>query len=92
MFFLVCFDIVDNKTRYRVVKILKGYGVRAQKSVFECANMTEHGFIKMKSRLDDVIDHSEDTIRFYPLCRTCIKNFEFSGTGMLPYTKPYSIS
>ena len=92
MFFLVCFDIVDNKTRYRVVKILKGYGIRAQKSVFECANMTEHKFMKMKSDLDDVIDHGEDTIRFYPLCRACIKAFEFSGIGILPYTKTYSIA
>ena len=49
MFFLVCFDIVDNGTRYRAVKVLKGYGVRVQKSVFECANMTEHKFLKMKT-------------------------------------------
>ncbi|WP_462271521.1 CRISPR-associated endonuclease Cas2 [Desulfobacter sp.] len=35
MFFLVCLDIVDNRVRYRVVKIRKGYGTRVQKSVFE---------------------------------------------------------
>ena len=92
MFFLVCFDIVDNKDRYRVVKILKGYGTRVQKSVFECANMTEHKFLRMKSELDDVIDHGVDTIRFYPLCRSCIKAFEFSGIGMKPYTRAYAIS
>ncbi|WP_242637608.1 CRISPR-associated endonuclease Cas2 [Desulfobacter hydrogenophilus] len=44
MFFLVCFDIVDNRFRYRVVKILKGYGTRVQKSAFECANMNEYKF------------------------------------------------
>lgn len=92
MFLLVCFDIVDNKTRYRVVKVLKGYGVRVQKSVFECNNMTEHRFLKMKSALDDLIDHGEDTIRFYSLCRACIRSVEFSGIGTLPYTRNYAIS
>ena len=92
MFFLVCFDIVDNRDRYRVVKILKGYGTRVQKSVFECSNMTEHKFMKMKSDMEDVIDHGEDTIRFYPLCRSCVKAVEFSGIGVCPYTRPYSIS
>ena len=92
MFFLVCFDIVDNKTRYRVVKILKGYGVRAQKSVFECANLTEHRFMKMKSDIDALIDYSEDTIRFYPLCKACVKSFEFSGIGTKPYIKKYAVA
>jgi CRISPR-associated protein Cas2 len=91
MFFLVCFDIVDNKTRYRVVKILKGYGTRVQKSVFECANMTEHKFVKMKSDLEDLIDHGEDTIRYYPLCRSCNRNVEFSGIGTLPYVKHFAV-
>ncbi len=34
--YLVCFDIVSDKIRYRVVKCLKTYGQRVQKSVFEC--------------------------------------------------------
>jgi len=91
MFFLVCFDIVDDKTRYRVVKTLKGYGVRVQKSVFECGNMTEYRFIKMKSNLDDLIDYGEDTIRYYPLCRSCTRSIEFSGTGDRPFTSSYEI-
>ncbi len=92
MFYLVCFDIVDNPMRYRVVKILKGYGVRVQKSVFECPNLTEHRFLKMKSDLEGVMDHLEDTIRYYPLCRGCVKNVEFSGTGESPETTRFSVT
>lgn len=92
VFFLVCFDIVDNRDRYRVVKILKGYGIRVQKSVFECSNMSEYKFLRMKSDIEDVIDHGEDTIRYYPLCRGCVKAVEFSGTGEKPYTKPYVVT
>ena len=92
MFFLVCFDIVDNRVRYRVVKILKGYGTRVQKSVFECSNMTEYKFMKMQSDLEEVIDHGEDTIRYYPLCRHCVGKVEYSGIGILPDTRAYSVS
>ena len=92
MFLLVCFDIVDDRARYRAVKTLKGYGVRVQKSVFECANMTEHRFLKMKSRLEDVIDHSEDTVRYYSLCKSCVGAVEFSGTGNKPDTKRFAVS
>lgn len=34
--YAVCYDITDDRERGRVDKILKGYGVRVQKSVFEC--------------------------------------------------------
>jgi CRISPR-associated protein Cas2 len=91
MFHLVCFDIVDDKTRYQVVKILKGYGTRVQKSVFECPNLTEHALLKLKSDIDEVIDHGEDTVRYYPLCRACIRSVEFSGTGTDPKTRPFAI-
>jgi len=47
MFCLVCFDIVDDRIRYRAVKIIKAYGTRVQKLVFECASITEEQFLKM---------------------------------------------
>lgn len=43
MFYLVCFDVVEDRARARVVKALKDYGVRGQKSVFECANLSGEG-------------------------------------------------
>ncbi|MBF0202435.1 MAG: CRISPR-associated endonuclease Cas2 [Desulfamplus sp.] len=84
MFILVCFDIVDDRVRYRVVKTLKGYGVRVQKSVFECSDMTEHRFLKLMADVEKHIDHGEDTVRYYPLCRACVRGVEFSGTGRPP--------
>ena len=84
MFFLVCFDISDNRVRYRVVKVLKGFGKRVQKSVFECDNLTEERFLKMKNSIEDLIDQGDDTVRYYLLCRGCIRKIECSGTGRLP--------
>jgi len=91
MFELVCFDIVDDRTRARAVKILKEYGVRVQKSVFECGRITEEQFVKMRNRLEECIDSTEDTVRFYTLCKGCLKKVEFCGVGQRPDDEPYGI-
>ncbi len=91
MFFVVCFDIVDDRTRYRAVKVLKSYGGRVQKSVFECPSLSEEQFLKLKTRLDDVIDHTEDTVRYYFLCRECLRKVEFSGVGEAPDVRPFKV-
>ena len=91
MFFLVCFDIVDDRKRYRVVKILKEYGCRVQKSVFECSQISEEQFLKMKHLIEERIDHGDDTVRYYFICRQCLSKMEFSGTGEAPSTLDYKV-
>lgn len=91
MFYLVCFDIVDDRARQRVVKSLKSYGERVQKSVFECPSMTEEKFLKMKNGLEELIDVGEDTIRYYPLCRSCLANVEYTGIGVPPRQEKYRV-
>ncbi len=91
MFYLVCFDIVDDNVRNRVVKVLKGYGYRVQKSVFECPELTEKQFLTMKDKIEGLIDFTEDTVRYYRQCSHCLKNCELSGIGELPKIKSYAI-
>ena len=91
MFCLTCFDIVEDRARSKVVKILKEYGVRVQKSVFECANITEEKFLKMKDRVEGHIDSSEDTVRYYFVCKSCLTKMEYSGIGMPPQTKGFRV-
>lgn len=78
--FLVCFDIVDDKTRYRVVKTLLKYGQRVQKSVFECM-LNDADYIKMKISLDNYVNLQEDSIRYYQLCANCEKAVSLTGLG-----------
>lgn len=91
MFFLVCFDISDDRIRYRVVKVLKGFGKRVQKSVFECGDLTEERFLKMKNSIEDLIDQGEDSVRYYLLCRGCLRHVESSGVGELPDGEPFRV-
>ena len=91
MFCMICFDIVDNRVRYRVVKALKSHGIRVQKSVFECRDLSEERFLKLKSHLEDHIDHEEDSIRYHFLCRSCVQKVELSGIGDLPETADFEV-
>jgi CRISPR-associated protein Cas2 len=91
LFYLVSFDIVDDRVRYRVVKVLKRFGVRVQKSVFECGRLTEKQFLKMKRLLEDQIDHGEDSVRYYPVCRDCLGKVEVSGDGRVPTSQDFKV-
>jgi len=91
MFCVICFDIADDKVRYRVVKELKAVAERVQKSVFECPNMEEKRFLRLKARLEKLIDLSYDTVRYYFLCQGCVVRTEISGTGTLTEDEPFAI-
>ena len=91
MFYRVCFDIVDNRIRYRVVKILKKFGMRVQKSVFECPNLTEEQYLKMKHKIESFIDAAEDSVRYYCLSKNCVWRTEYSGIGEAPHVEKYQV-
>jgi len=91
MFYVISFDISDDKIRYRVVKALKGYGIRVQKSVFECAGMTEKQFLKLKDRLEGLIDETTDSVRYYRLCKNCLGEVELSGIGQAPVDEKFEV-
>ncbi|HID95431.1 MAG TPA: CRISPR-associated endonuclease Cas2 [Candidatus Latescibacteria bacterium] len=78
MFVVVSYDIVDDRTRVRVMKCLKNYGMRVQKSVFECL-ITEGQFLELKARVQRLINADQDSVRYYDLCARCQKVIEFIG-------------
>ncbi len=83
-FYLICFDITNDKIRRKVVKALLAKGIRVQKSVFE-AILTDNQYIKLKDKLDSLIDYSTDSIRYYLLCKNCSENIDISGIGSFTY-------
>jgi CRISPR-associated protein Cas2 len=75
MFLVVCYDIPDDKRCTRIGKVLEGFGVRVQKSVFEC-DLTPKQTQWLKQRLGRVIKNPEDSLRYYPLCGQCLIKVE----------------
>ncbi len=90
MFWIVSYDIPNNKRRTKVAKILEGYGRRAQYSVFECEIDSEK-CDKLEQRLQREIDPQEDDIRFYPMNRADIKRVRMLGRAELNRARSHHI-
>jgi CRISPR-associated protein Cas2 len=85
MFILVAYDIntIDNggKRRLRMVaKICLNYGQRVQNSVFEC-KVDEGQFRLLKHKLNEIINHDTDSLRFYRLGKDYQKTVEQMGSN-----------
>lgn len=91
MFYLICYDISDNRARYRVVKALKGFGTRVQKSVFECPDLTEKQLLDLQEKMEALIDHGADSVHYFRLCKACLQEIEWSGIGHEPAAAPFRV-
>lgn len=64
----------------RVAQACEDYGVRVQKSVFECqVGQTE--WVQLKDRLLREIQNDQDSLRFYHLDETAKQRIEHHGVG-----------
>ena len=75
---IATYDIHDPRRLARVARISKDFGERVLKSVFEC-NLTQPQFDRLKKRIDETIDHMEDSVQFYFVCGKCLRQVESSG-------------
>ncbi len=84
MFYVISYDIPDDRRRLKIAKLMEGYGERVQKSVFE-AHLDERGYADLRKRLARLIDADQDNVRFYKLCAHCRATVETLGkTGVTP--------
>jgi CRISPR-associated protein Cas2 len=77
-FYVVAYDIPDDKRRTQVHKILKGFGQWTEFSLFECF-LTKKELLQMRAKLDKHLDPQEDRVRIYTLCETCMAKIETVG-------------
>jgi CRISPR-associated protein Cas2 len=70
MNYVVAYDIVDDRRRYRVARFLEGWGRRVQKSVFEC-DLSAEELEKVCSQLKELLNLPEDRCHIYRLCGEC---------------------
>jgi len=81
-FWIISYDVRDNKRRNKVAAELKNHGVRVQFSVFECI-MPDGKAENLIQRLADVIHPKEDSIRFYKICESCKNRIFIQGQGKI---------
>ncbi len=75
---VIAYDIVCNKRRNRLAKLLLGFGERVNYSVFEC-RLRERQLGKLQGEVLKMIDPDEDRVRYYFLCRDCRKRIQIVG-------------
>jgi CRISPR-associated protein Cas2 len=82
MIYMGCYDISGSKSRARVHKVMKSYGIRVQYSFFQC-DIDENIMEKMKNRVLKELDLEQDYFFIYPLCSKCTKKAIIDGKGEL---------
>ena len=82
MFFLISYDIEDDKKRNKIAKLLENYGTRVQYSVFECI-ISQKQIEEIKEEAKKITDSNTDSIRFYFICENCVKKINILGIGEL---------
>lgn len=83
MMVLVSYDVATSddggqKRLRRVAKICKNYGQRVQYSVFECL-VDPAQWTLLRKKLEDQIDPSKDSLRYYFLGANWQKRVEHTG-------------
>lgn len=77
---IIAYDIPNDRRRTKTHKILCGFGKWTQYSLFECF-LDKRELVLLRSRLGDVLDPDEDSVRIYPLCDSCHGRVETIGSA-----------
>lgn len=80
---IVCYDISDPKRLRQVATTCEDFGVRRQFSVFLC-RLSATAFVRLRSRLFELIHHQQDQVLFIPLCARCTRSIEAIGRPTEP--------
>ena len=78
MLIIVAYDVADHKRLAKIAKIMEDYGTRVQYSVFEIY-ADEQIINEIMKRVSRVLDEQNDSVRIYPLCKSCEKKTEVLG-------------
>lgn len=80
MFTIISYDIVQDRRRTKVMKLLKGYGTRVQYSVFEC-DVTTPQLNTLVAEIRGLIDQHTDSVRCYLLDAAAVQRVRIMGIG-----------
>ena len=75
-FYVVTYDISDDRRRNQVVKLLESIGTRMNDSVFECM-LTDVQYNSMCKQLAKIVVRREDWVNIYPLCTECFARITY---------------
>ena len=87
---MIAFDVSDNRRRYRVVRALRDYGERVQKSVFEC-RLRPRERRALLARLNRLIDPQTDRLHVFNLPDSDVMRIKILGIGEVTHDSEYTV-
>ncbi len=82
MLVTITYDIVDDDRRDGLSTLLKSYGNRVQYSVFE-AHLTDSSLATLRAKVRDIINATEDSVRYYKLGESYKERIVIDGVGVV---------
>lgn len=90
MITLITYDITEPKRLNSLRGFLKEFGLRTQKSVFEC-DIDDEALKRIRAYCRDNLDIAKDSVRIYKICNRCMGKVVISGTGLKVTQMEYMI-
>lgn len=90
MFYVICFDVRDTKRLRKISNEMENFGVRVQRSVFECHLETAQ-LQELQRRLGDLMNPAEDQVRYYNLCGKDKRHIVIDGAGRVSVDPDYNL-
>ncbi len=81
-FYLLVYDIANDKRRLKISKACEAVAERVQYSVFE-AYLTGVELQKLVKSTGKIMVKEEDSLRVYPICEACKSKVKTFGSGKL---------
>lgn len=81
-FYVLAYDIHDDKRRAKIAKLMESMGARVQGSVFE-AYLTQKELETLVRKAMRLIQKNQDSLRIYSLCQACLEKVKTHGQGQV---------
>ncbi|WP_299029400.1 CRISPR-associated endonuclease Cas2 [uncultured Thermanaerothrix sp.] len=81
-FYVLAYDIGDDRRRLKIARLMESLGERVQESVFE-AYLTPRELERLLKRVERVLAVDEDSLRIYRLCAACKATVRTLGRARL---------
>ena len=88
--YIISYDVVQDRRRARMARLLEGLGYRVQYSVFECVLDRGH-LAEFIQRGGPLLDTATDSLRIYPLCAACVPRASCLGQSRHVWEEPLMV-
>jgi len=86
-FYVIAYDIQDDRQRRQASRVLLAHGERVQKSLYEC-ELKPAALQKIQLALQPLYNPEQDRLRLYRLCAQCLKHTQTYGQQAAIATLP----